>query len=306
MRGFLWRFERGSIGVSAPAMKRIRQGGKRVNQKVGINYFPVECATDENIKLVTAEFGLQAFAIIIKLFQKIYGECGYYCVWNREVGLLFAQENGLVHPKQEGAGCSQVSLLNEIVFCCARRGVFSRLQYERNGILTSEKIQENYILATKRRKNVVLRKAYLLVKVAHLPENVNILDENVCVLDENVNNLRQSKVKENNILSLCKKHPPELEEVKRYVAENGIGTDAGRFYAFYKMRGWKDSAGNPVEDWKAALDYWVTFERESGESGKKSGGSARTGRKSSYSRFRERDVSGAELDDLERALLKRG
>lgn len=169
---------RGSIGVPAPAYGK-KLGGDRMNQKVGLSYFPVECVTEEDIKLVTAEFGLQAFAIIIKLFQKIYGEFGYYCVWNREVGLLFAQENGMSCPQKEGAGCSQVSLLNEIVLCCTRRGVFSRLQYEGNGILTSKKIQENYLLATKRRKNVVLRKAYLLLNVAHLPENVSILDENV-------------------------------------------------------------------------------------------------------------------------------
>ncbi len=275
-----------------------------MNQKVGLDYFPVECATDENIKLVTAEFGLQAFAIIIKLFQKIYGECGYYYAWNREVGLLFAQENGMAHSKGEGAGYSQVSLLNEIVLCCTRRGVFSRLQYEKNGILTSEKIQENYLLATKRRKNVVLRKAYLLVKVAHLPETVSILDENVYILDENADSLKQSKVKKNNILSLCGVHPPALEEVKQYIAENGIKTDAGRFYAFYKMKGWKDSAGNPVEDWKAALDYWVTFEREHHKS--KGNGYAQKGRRNACHGFGERDVSGNELDALERALLGRG
>lgn len=277
-----------------------------MNQKVGLDYFPVECVTDEGIKLVTAEFGLQAFAIIIKLFQKIYGEYGYYCAWDREVGLLFAQENGMVRSKVEGAGYSQVSLLNEIVLCCTRRGVFSRLQYEKNGILTSEKIQENYLLATKRRKNVVLRKAYLLVKVAHLPENVSILDENVYILDENVNTLEQSKVEESNILSLCKIHPPALEEVKHYITENGIKTDAGRFYAFYKMRGWKDSAGNPVEDWKAALDYWVTFERERKKNKGKDNGSTQKGKRNSYCCFEERSVSGDELDDLERALLKRG
>lgn len=299
-------FRKGFHRRSRACNRKNKTGGKCVNQKVGLDYFPVECVTDEGIKLVTAEFGLQAFAIIIKLFQKIYGGYGYYCAWDREVGLLFAQENGMVHSKVEGAGYSQVSLLNEIVLCCTRRGVFSRLQYERNGILTSKKIQENYILATKRRKNVVLRKAYLLVKVAHLPENVSILDENVYILDGNVNTLGQSKVEENNILSLCKIPPPDLEEVKHYVAENGIKTDAGRFYAFYKMKGWKDSAGNPVEDWKAALDYWVTFERGQKKNARDGNDSAQKGRGNPYGRFEERDVTGDDLDSLERALLKRG
>ena len=97
-----------------------------------------------------------------------------------------------------------------------------------------------------------------------------------------------------------------MEEVERYVAENGIKTDAGRFYAFYKMKGWKDSAGNPVEDWKAALDYWVTFERERKKNKGKGNGSIQKGKRNSYCCFEERPVSGDELDDLERALLKRG
>ncbi len=297
---------RGSIGVPAPAYGK-KLGGDRMNQKVGLSYFPVECVTEEDIKLVTAEFGLQAFAIIIKLFQKIYGEFGYYCVWNREVGLLFAQENGMSCPQKEGAGCSQVSLLNEIVLCCTRRGVFSRLQYEGNGILTSKKIQENYLLATKRRKNVVLRKAYLLLNVAHLPENVSILDENVYILEENADTFRQSKVKENIYSSLSVTQPPGLEEVKRYVAENGIKTDAGRFYAFYAMKGWKDGCGNPIEDWKAALDYWLTFEKgRQGNKGKKSSRRMEEGRKKQYRQFGERDISEDEMEDLERALLGKG
>ena len=48
--------------------------------------------------------------------------------------MLFAQENGL--------GRKKVSSVNEILFCCMRRGVFSLSQYEQNGILTSKKIQK--------------------------------------------------------------------------------------------------------------------------------------------------------------------
>lgn len=279
-----------------------------MNQKVGLDYFSVECVTDESIKLVTAEFGLQAFAIIIKLLQKIYGENGYYCVWNEEVGLLFAQENGMVRSQKEGAGYSQVSLLNEIVLCCTRRGVFSRLQYEKNGILTSEKIQENFLYAVKRRKNVIMKKAYLLVKVTLLPENVSILDENVYILEENANILKQSKEEESNILSLSMSQIPTLSEVKSYMSENGIKVNAERFFAFHQMKGWKDGAGNLITDWKAALDYWITFEgqNEKKKRGGKGRGVASRKEDSQFSRFDERDVSGSDLKELEKALLGSG
>ena len=162
-----------------------------MNQKEGLDYFPMECVTDENIKLITAEFGLQAFAIIVKIYQMIYSHHGYYCEWNEEVVLLFTQENGL--------GRKKVSSVNEILLCCMRRGVFSFSQYEQNGILTSKKIQEIFLAATHRRKKVEMKKAYLLVKVAHLSENVCILDENVDILNGNVITLEQSKVKESKV-----------------------------------------------------------------------------------------------------------
>lgn len=140
-----------------------------------------------------------------------------------------------------------------------------------------------------------------------IPENVSILDENVYILEENADTFRQSKVKENIYSSLSVTQPPGLEEVKRYVAENGIKTDAGRFYAFYAMKGWKDGCGNPIEDWKAALDYWLTFEKgRQGNKGKKSSRRMEEGRKKQYRQFGERDISEDEMEDLERALLGKG
>lgn len=139
--GFLWRcVYRGSSGVRMPVVtvdKQEKGEEKHMNQKEGLDYFPMECVTDENIKLITAEFGLQAFAIIVKIYQMIYSHHGYYCEWNEEVVLLFAQENGL--------GRKKVSSVNEILLCCMRRGVFSLSQYEQNGILTSKKIQEIFL-----------------------------------------------------------------------------------------------------------------------------------------------------------------
>ena len=59
-----------------------------MNHKEGIDYFPVKCATDTNIELVTAECGLKAYAVIFALLKKIYSEHGYYCEWQRESALL--------------------------------------------------------------------------------------------------------------------------------------------------------------------------------------------------------------------------
>ena len=40
--------------------------------KVGLDYFELYCHLDDEVKLVQAEYGLKACAVIVKLWQKIY------------------------------------------------------------------------------------------------------------------------------------------------------------------------------------------------------------------------------------------
>ncbi len=63
--------------------------------KVGLDYFELNCQLEEKIRLIQAEFGLKGFAVVVKLYQKIYGEFGYYCEWSEDSLLLFMSENGL-------------------------------------------------------------------------------------------------------------------------------------------------------------------------------------------------------------------
>lgn len=119
--------------------------------KKGLDYFPLDCVLDTKIQLVEAEFGLKGFALLIKLFQKIYGEQGYYCEWNSEVALLFASKCG--------AGGTDVS---ELIECCLRRGIFDKGLYEAYGILTSSGIQKRYCQA-KRCAKESIKNEYLLL-----------------------------------------------------------------------------------------------------------------------------------------------
>ena len=80
--------------------------------------FPVKCAADKNIELVTAECGLKAHAVIYALLQEIYGVHGYYCEWQRERALL-------ISSRMFGGGDKAVNRINEIVNCCARREAIS-------------------------------------------------------------------------------------------------------------------------------------------------------------------------------------
>lgn len=151
--------------------------------KTGMDYFPLVCNVDDKIKLIQAEFGLTGFALVVKLFQKIYGERGYYCEWTRDVALLFSQENGLGY-----------SVVSEIVNATVRRGIFDKDKFEKYGILTSRRIQQTYFDACQRRKNIFFNSDYLLISVTQKNESDNINSVNDSINSKIVNNNTQSKV----------------------------------------------------------------------------------------------------------------
>ena len=155
-----------------------------------LRYFTLDCHMDDSIKLLESEFGLKGFAVIIKLFQKIYGDEGYYCKWNQDVELLFAA--GLSTDREPISG----NFVSEVIKGCLRRGVFDNEMFKKYGILTSRGIQKRYLEAARRRTSTKLVSEYLLVKVDPKFKNVSIISENVDIFVENVSNSRQRKVKE--------------------------------------------------------------------------------------------------------------
>lgn len=155
-----------------------------------LRYFTLDCHMDDSIKLLESEFGLKGFAVIIKLYQKIYSDEGYYCKWNRDVELLFAAS--LSTDREPISG----NFVSEVIKGCLRRGVFDKGMYERYGILTSRGIQNRYLEAARRRTSAKLINEYLLVKVDPKFKNVSIISKNVDIFEKNVSNSRQRKVKE--------------------------------------------------------------------------------------------------------------
>ena len=134
--------------------------------KVGLDYFELDCHMDEKVRLVQAEYGLKGFAVFVKLLQEIYGGYGYYCEWTQDRELLFAAENGLNGGSQQ--------LLGDIVEACIRRNIFSERLFKEYGILTSSGVQKQYLKATVKREVVELKKEYLLISVPVNRKNVVI------------------------------------------------------------------------------------------------------------------------------------
>lgn len=147
-----------------------------------LQYFPMDCVMNDAMKLLEAEFGLTAFAVVVKLWQKIYAGRGYYCEWTREVALVFAQECGV------GA-----NVVSEILASAFKRGIFDRDLFDKYQILTSDGIQRRYFEAVKRRKQVKVDERFLLVSVAREEVNADNNGVNVDINGVNASDNEQSK-----------------------------------------------------------------------------------------------------------------
>lgn len=186
--------------------------------KVGLDYFELDCHMDEKVRLIQAEFGLKGFAVFVKLLQEIYGGDGYYCEWTQDRELLFASENGLNN--------GSIQLLKEIVSACIKRNIFSERLFKEYGILTSSGVQKQYLKATVKREVVYLEKEYLLVCVPENRKNVvinAISGGRNAISDGRNTQSKEEKSKEENNNKLCKAEALALFETlwKMYPNKRG-------------------------------------------------------------------------------------
>jgi hypothetical protein len=151
--------------------------------KDGVDYFPLDVHLDDKFKFIEIKFKLEGFAILIKLFQKIYS-CGYWYKWTEDEMLIFADENRV-----------DLSTVKDVVDEAVIRGIFDKELYEECNILTSKGIQNRYKEIVKRRKNVNVIEEYLLID-NNFGINDNIMQTSS---EHNDSKSTQSKVKESKV-----------------------------------------------------------------------------------------------------------
>lgn len=168
--------------------------------EVSLPYFELDCHIDEKVKLIRAEYGLKGFAVVVMMYQHIYGgDHGYYCEWDEERLLLFMSDNGLIGESK--------NLVNEVVGACIRRDIFSDRLYKEYGILTSSGVQKQYLKATAKRQVVNLKKEYLLINVPENRSNVVIktINDGRKRIDNGINSQSNSKSNsKSNKNNMCK------------------------------------------------------------------------------------------------------
>lgn len=165
--------------------------------KVGMDSFLLDCRTNDNMAELEAMYGIKGFAIIVRLWQKIYSEKGYYCEWTERSPVLF-----LANWFGGGSGVDE-NIIREVVNAAIKIGIFSKEMYDKYRILTSERIQSQYFEVAKRRTEIEVENDYLLLSAVKNWKNVKNVSRN----GENVDRISTSKVKEskgNDINIMCK------------------------------------------------------------------------------------------------------
>ncbi|MBQ4562148.1 MAG: DUF4373 domain-containing protein [Clostridia bacterium] len=148
--------------------------------KTKIDYFPIDCCDDNRMKLVELKHGLVAYAVYVKLLQKIYGNKGYYMNWDEDVMLLFSGEYNI-----------PVDSIDPIIKDMLNRGIFHKELFEKYGILTSPEIQEQYLFVIAKRKNKELDERFRLINSEETAVNsektvVNSVDNTHSIVEDSI------------------------------------------------------------------------------------------------------------------------
>ena len=144
--------------------------------KIRLDWFKLDCQLDSKFDLIESEFGLKGFAVVVKLYQMIYGGEGYYCEWNDDIALVFARKNNV-----------NASVVSDIVERAIARGIFDERMLRDHGILTSHGIQSRYCEAVDRRKFSKIKPEYLLLCTTQKSEDADISSKNADISSKNVN-----------------------------------------------------------------------------------------------------------------------
>jgi hypothetical protein len=112
--------------------------------KQGIDYFPVSTEFDQNVQMLILEKGAVSLAILVTIWQLIYGDEGYFTYYSEDLFLRLKQRI-MVEPLQS----------ESIIKSAINRNIFCKPLFLKYRILTSRAIQKRYFIAAKREKIIV-------------------------------------------------------------------------------------------------------------------------------------------------------
>lgn len=156
--------------------------------KKGINYFNLDVTFFHDIKIrkIRNACGNQSIAILIYLLCNIYEDEGYYMRWDEDIRFLVADDLG-----------AKESAVQDVVDKASAVGFFDNELFKQYHVLTSKRIQENYQLAAKQKKDHSIDPRYQLPKVSNVDNPVSSHDNPVSKSESTHNRSDQSKSNNN-------------------------------------------------------------------------------------------------------------
>lgn len=125
----------------------------------GCRYFPLDCDfyNDRKLRLLTAEFGGKAEAVILRLWCMIYADKGYY--------LPLSEDDVLLLADSMGRGFTD-GYIREVIAGACKRGLFDEAVFANFHVLTSAGIQRRYLEVKAKKRIIPVIKEYWVLPEA--------------------------------------------------------------------------------------------------------------------------------------------
>lgn len=153
--------------------------------KKGISYFPldVDFLKDIKVRKVMRACGSSAPTILVCLLGNIYGDEGYYMLWDEDIRFLVADDVG-----------TSEALVEEVVIKAIQVGIFNKKLFDNYKILTSHGIQERYKRAAYQKSDSKISEQYDLLDVSSTDNGVNHIGNEVNHVESTQSILKETKV----------------------------------------------------------------------------------------------------------------
>lgn len=122
-------------------------------QKIGIDYFSLDVDLDASLEVILSQYGEKGFGIVMRIWQYIYKTNGYFIAYNEDE--LYMIKRKCVDTSKEE--------IEEIISQMIDKDLFDKKIFEEKAILTSKRLQQNYLIASRNRVSNEINKEYYVV-----------------------------------------------------------------------------------------------------------------------------------------------
>ena len=170
--------------------------------KKGISYFPldVDFLKDIKVRKVMRACGSSAPTILVCLLGNIYGDEGYYMLWDEDIRFLVADDVG-----------TSEALVEEVVIKAIQVGIFNKKLFDNYKILTSHGIQERYKRAAYQKLDSKISEQYDLLDVSSTDNGVNHIGNEVNHVESTQSILKETKVNKTKVNKSAEKDSAESD-----------------------------------------------------------------------------------------------